>query len=225
MSDPADLEESLARECHLRLHTAREHLELSDTVEAQRAELERLHDALRDSLTTNHALNTTTTELRAELVARHADLEHFIRLLESAQNDAARAETAFWRADPVLRAVRRWRKPAPPPATPAAAPALPSLTARYHFYTSPYRLFREPSFTFRGWVRLDDNRPVLAVRSTLDGQAHLATTGLADAEAGGLYGFTVTVPLTPGHHTLAFDAQLADSAAWATFLALPLWAT
>lgn len=50
-------EEILARERRLRLQSAREHLELTDRVKAQEAEISRLHDTLRESLTHNHALN------------------------------------------------------------------------------------------------------------------------------------------------------------------------
>jgi hypothetical protein len=123
---------------------------------------------------------------------------------------------------------------APAPAALAAptVPARPEGAAfTYYLHTSPFRIYRGPAFTLRGWAWPDDGRPVTGVRANVDGRLFPGRLGIEEPEviarygpqpANPLPGFEVTFETPAGHHVLGLEAQLSGSE-WRTIICTTIW--
>jgi hypothetical protein len=195
----------------------------------------------------------TLREEKAALVKRgqeaSADLEALTRKLEDAARSleagaaaaaALRSElsaikgSAAWKLAAPIRAVARMFSPEAAPAAapragdPARANGAPFT---YYLYTSPFRIYREPSFTIKGWAWPTDGRAVTGIRANLDGRLFAGRHGLEEPEVIGRYGpqpfnplpgFEVTFDTPAGRHVLGIEAQLAGSE-WRTILCTTIW--
>ncbi len=192
-------------------------------------------------------------EERAALVKRgqeaSADLEALTRKLEALTRSLAdesraaaalRAElaairrSAAWKLGAPLRAVARMfspegaAAPAPRPDSPTRADG---AAFTYYLHTSPFRIYREPSFTIRGWAWPADGRAVTGIRANLDGRLFSGRHGLEEAEvvarygpqpANPLPGFEVTFDTPAGRHELGIEAQLSGGE-WRTIMCTTIW--
>jgi hypothetical protein len=195
----------------------------------------------------------TLREERAALVRRgqeaSADLEALTRKLEAltrsleveaAAAAALRSELAAikgsapWKLAAPLRAIARAFAPEGPPAASARAdePArADGADFTYYLHTSPFRIYRERSFTIRGWAWPADGRAVTAIRANVDGRLFAGRHGLEEPEVIARYGAQPSNPLpgfevafdTPaGRHVLGIEAQLAGSE-WRTIMCTTIW--
>jgi hypothetical protein len=210
----ARLAEAAAREGRFRLESVDDYLALQ-------AKLQQLRDTIGERGTYIHQLHLDQNAQRAELHAAQADLEAFAWLLQEAERARERAERrtplGFFRS---LFAPR------------AAAPArVPPGDFVYHLTTSPFRIYRTPEFTLRGWACPRDGRAVTAIRVRLDGREFAGKHGLPAPEAAGQHGpqknnpqpgFEVTFATPPGRHQLALEAQIERSE-WRSILVVPTW--
>jgi hypothetical protein len=185
-------------------------------------------------------------EERAALLKRQqesfADLEALTRKVEaeSARAEALDAElgrirgSATWRLGAPLRALGRFfgkGHPAGPPAP--AGPNAPAAGAvfTYYLHTSPFRIYRQPTFTLRGWAWPRDGQAICAVRANLDGRLFVGRIGIEEPEvieqhgpqaANPRPGFEVAFETPPGSHRLSLEAQLADSG-WRSIMTTTIW--
>jgi hypothetical protein len=185
-----------------------------------------------------HALRQEKAALQARAQQAAADAELLVRRLEAAEDRSAALERELAR----LRGSISWRLLAPvraafdavfgaPPAWGAPPPAVAAGSFTYFLHTSPFRVYREESFTLRGWAWPEDGRGVTGVRVRLDDQLAVGKHGLEEPEvaarhpnlpAGCRPGFEVTFPTPPGRHLLSLEAQL-DGAAWQSILRTSIW--
>ncbi len=181
-------------------------------------------------------------EERAELIKRQqesfADLEDLTRRLEAESARAAELEAALgevrgswaWRlAAPLRAAARAIRRKAPAPA--AGRAQVEGGVFTYYLHTSPFRIYRDPRFTLRGWAWPQDGRAVTAVRVCIDGRAFDGRHGLEEPEVVKRYGpqpsnprpgFEVTFETPAGRHSLSLEAQV-EGAAWRRIMATSIW--
>ena len=185
-----------------------------------------------------HALRQEKAALQARVQQASADTEVLVRRLEAAEDRSAVLEGELAR----VRGSVSWRMLAPvraafeavfaaAPAGRAAPPAVGGGAFTYFLHTSPFRVYREESFTLRGWAWPEDGRAVTGVRVRLDDQLAAAKHGLEEPEvlarhphlpAGCRPGFEVTFPTPPGRHLLSLEAQL-DGGAWQSILRTSIW--
>ena len=195
----------------------------------------------------------TLREERAALVKRgqeaSSDLEALTRKLEALSRDLGASQRKSAGLEAELKGIRMslaWRLSAPlraigrmfsPDGAPAAA-AEPAGHARaegaaftYYLHTSPFRIYRGPTFTLRGWAWPEDGGPVTGVRANVDGRLFPGRQGIAEPEvlarygpqpANPLPGFEVTFDTPPGRHLLSLEAQLAGSE-WRTIVCTTIW--
>jgi hypothetical protein len=185
-----------------------------------------------------HVLHEERAALRRREQESFADLELLVRKLEGAQARAAAAENALarlqgslaWRLTAPLRSLRPAWGGGPAPA--AAAPAVAGGVFTYYLHTSPFRIFREPRFTLRGWAWPEDGRPVTAVRVAVGSQTFIGRHGLPEPEVVARYGeqphnprpgFEVTFDTPPGEHPFSLEAQLGGEE-WRWILRTTIWA-
>jgi hypothetical protein len=178
-------------------------------------------------------------EERAALLKRQqesfADLENLTRKVEAEADRAAGLESEL-RA---LKGSRAWRLGRllggrPPVSSPGASghgSAVQGGVFTYYLHTSPFRIYREPTFTLRGWAWPADGRPVTAIRVDLDGRLFVGCTGIEEPEvierrgpqhANPRPGFEVTFETPPGRHRLSLEAQLGD-AEWRSIVTTTIW--
>jgi hypothetical protein len=173
-------------------------------------------------------------EERAALVKREqeafADLEVLTRKLEAERDRAAALEAEL----AGIRASWAWRLVAPK--KPLPAPAAPNAPAEggvftYYLHTSPFRIYRDPTFTLRGWAWPNDGRAVTAVRINLDGRLFVGRHGLEEPEvilrhgpqpANPRPGFEVAFETPSGSHSLSLEAQLGGSE-WRSIVRTTIW--
>jgi hypothetical protein len=171
-------------------------------------------------------------EERAALIRREqeasADLEILTRKIEEAEARIASLERELGEA---RAAPGRWGKPQAKPAGPAPRPALPGAPFTYYLHTSPFRIYRDPAFTLRGWAWPQDGRAVTAVRVDLDGALFPGRTGIEEPEVVARYGlqannprpgFEVTFATPAGRHTFSLEAQL-DLGEWRSVMRTTIW--
>jgi hypothetical protein len=182
-------------------------------------------------------------EERAALVRREqeafADLEAFTRKLEGEQSRAAALQGELdrirgswsWRLGAPLRAFGRLFSSRTSAAGPAANPPAEGGVFTYYLHTSPFRIYREPTFTLRGWAWPQDGRAVTAVRINLDGRMFVGRHGLEEPEvldrhgpqpANPRPGFEIAFETPPGRHLLSLEAQLGNSE-WRSILKTSIW--
>jgi hypothetical protein len=184
----------------------------------------------------------TLREERAALVKREqeasADLETLTRKLEAelARSSELAGQLAKIRRSWIWRlfmgggstAASHFPK-APPPAPSRAEVEGAPFT--YFLHTSPFRIYRERTFTLRGWAWPNDGRSVTAIRVNLEGRNFDGRTGLPEPEVIARYGpqaanpnpgFEVTFETTPGRRSLSLEAQLAGSD-WRSIMRTTIW--
>jgi hypothetical protein len=173
-------------------------------------------------------------EERAALIKREqeasGDLEFLTRKIESAD-----ARIASLQAQ-IEDARRPWWKrllgdgSAVSPAAPER-PGVAGAPFTYYLHTSPFRIYRAPAFTLRGWAWPEDGRPVTAVRVDIDGRHFMGRHGIEEPEVVARYGlkaanprpgFEVTFETPPGRHALSLEAQLGGSE-WRSIMRTTIW--
>lgn len=231
---PDPLADVARREAWFRLKTIEDLRALQTTLDEQRLKIDALNDELGARNTYIHDLHARRENFVRAVQAAHADLEHFARHLAAAEDErtAARAELARIKSAPGWWV---FKKLIPPPtaATPAVAAARP-LAFTYHLPVSPFRLYRKPSFTLRGWAFPADGRAVTALRARLGDREFIGRAGLEEPEVAQTHdlaatanprpGFEVTFATPAGRHELRLEAQL-ENRDWFEILATPIWST
>jgi hypothetical protein len=185
-------------------------------------------------------------EERAALVKREqesfADLESLTRKVEAESARAAALDlelgrirqSATWRLGAPLRALGRLfspGRPAQPPGPAGPIPPAEGAVFTYYLHTSPFRIYRQPTFTLRGWAWPRDGQAIRAVRVNLGGRLFVGRIGIEEPEvieqhgpqpANPRPGFEVAFETPPGGHLLSLEAQLADGA-WRSIMTTTIW--
>ncbi|HXN35779.1 MAG TPA: hypothetical protein VN877_06380 [Opitutaceae bacterium] len=186
----------------------------------------------------------TLREHRAALIKREqeafADLEELTRKLEAEGLVAAalaaeleRIKSSWaWRLGAPLRALEGAMSPSPRGAARGQESApVGAAVFTYYLHTSPFRIYREPSFTLRGWAWPQDGRAVTAVRVNLSGRVFEGRTGIEEPEVIARYGpqpanprpgFEVTFETPAGRQSLSLEAQVAGSE-WLWIMRTSIW--
>ncbi len=181
-------------------------------------------------------------EEQAALVRRQqeafADLELFTRMLEAEGQRSAALEAELgsirrslaWRLCAPLRAIGRHPAKGPPARAGGGSPAEGGVFT-YYLHTSPFRIYRDPTFTLRGWAWPQDGRAVTAVRIDLDGRLFVGRHGIEEPEVIERYGpqtanprpgFEVAFETPPGRHLLSLEAQVGGSE-WRSIMRTSIW--
>jgi hypothetical protein len=182
-----------------------------------------------------HTLRGEKADLVRQVQAAAADLETLTRKLEAATAHAAaiQAELDAVKASFSWRMARKFAAaptPAPAARTVENAPADGGIFT-YYLHTSPFRLYREASFTLRGWVWPEGGASVTGIRVNIDGRLFPGRIGIEEPEVIARYGpqpanpmpgFEVTFETPPGRHLLAIEAQVAN-AEWRTVMCTSIW--
>jgi hypothetical protein len=101
----------------------------------------------------------------------------------------------------------------------------------YYLHTSPFRIYRDKSFTLRGWAWPQDARAVTAIRVNLSGRNFDGRTGIPEPEVIARYGaqpanpnpgFEVTFDTPPGRQSLSLEAQLGGTD-WKSIMRTTIW--
>jgi hypothetical protein len=195
----------------------------------------------------------TLREERAALVKRgqeaSLDLEVLTRKVEGLSREleaearkgaALEAEiggiknSLSWKLAAPLRAIGRMFQGDPRPAAladPAGPAPAEGAVFTYYLHTSPFRIYRDSTFTLRGWAWPEDGRAVTGVRVNLDGRLFPGRLGIEEPEvlarygaqqANPLPGFEITFETPPGRHLLSLEAQVANSE-WRTIMCTTIW--
>jgi hypothetical protein len=189
-----------------------------------------------------HTLHQERAALRAREQESFGDLENLIRKLEAevARSAALEAELArvgrswSWRLTAPLRALGRALQPTSQP--PTMARIMDRLPVEgglftYYLHTSPFRIFRDETFTLRGWAWPQDGRALTAIRVNLSGRTFIGRTGIPEPEVISRYGnqpanpkpgFEITIETSPGRHTFSLEGQI-DSGEWLWIMKTSLW--
>jgi hypothetical protein len=184
-----------------------------------------------------HVLREELAGLLRRQQEAFADMELFTRMLEAEGQEKAALEVELegirrswlWRLCAPLRASGsspRAGSPVPPGGSPVKGGVF-----TYYLHTSPFRIYREPTFTLRGWAWPQDGRAVSAIRVDLDGRLFVGRHGLEEPEvierhgpqpANPRPGFEVTFETPPGRHLLSLEAQLEPSE-WRSIMKTSIW--
>jgi hypothetical protein len=199
-------------------------------------ESERLKAELSRLDATVHLLNAKFAQERMRVAQTHMDVEAFTFWLRDAERRIARLE----RASPAawlrrLRDLLTGRSPAFRRGSDAPRPdsrPVPSAHFRYFIRNSPFRVYREPTFTLEGWFFPENGAPVTGLRARVGSEVFFGTYGVEEPlvpEWHGvqpnnpLPGFKVIIDTPVGRHRLSLEAQLGGEPQWYSFLALPIW--
>jgi hypothetical protein len=193
----------------------------------------------------NTYLHTLRAEKAALVVRQHesfADLENLIRKIEAEEERSAVLEARLgamgrswsWRLTAPLRALGRVFTSGSSPSVLSRvmdrAPVEGGVFT-YHLHTSPFRIYREPSFTLRGWAWPQDGRAITGIRVNLSGRTFVGRRGIEEPEVVAKHGeqptnprpgFAVTFETPPGRQTLSLEAQL-DNAEWRWIVRTAIW--
>lgn len=173
--------------------------------------------------------------------AASADLETLVRKLEVETARVASLSdeleelkrTASWRLAAPFRwmartlGLSRRRRPRPDPSD----TGVPGGVFTYYLHTSPFRIYRDRSFTLRGWAWPEDGRSVTEIRVNVGGRLFVGRTGIAEPEVIARYGpqpsnplpgFEITFDTPPGSHLLSLEAQL-DGSEWRWIVKTTIW--
>ena len=186
----------------------------------------------------------TLREQLAALVKREqeasADIEELTRKLEAEGLVAAALAAELqrikgslaWRLGAPLRAAERALAPSPRGAArPPEGEPVGAAVFTYFLHTSPFRIYREPSSTLRGWAWPQDGRAVTAVRVNMSGRLFEGRTGIEEPEVIARYGpqpanprpgFEVAFETPPGRQSLSLEAQLGGTD-WRWILRTTIW--
>lgn len=185
---------------------------------------------------TVHTLNARLAQERMRVAQTHADVEAFTLWLQNAERRIARLERVspaawFRRLRDLIKgrssAVRR-NPDAPRP----DSHRVPSTRFRYFIRNSPFRVYREPTFTLEGWGFPESGAAVTGLRARVDSEVFLGTYGVEEAPVpewhgvqpnNPLPGFKIIIDTPLGRHRLSLEAQLGGDPQWYCFLALPIW--
>jgi hypothetical protein len=185
-----------------------------------------------------NTLRAEKTALAAQLQQARLDLESLVRRLEAESERAASLDSEInrvrasvsWRLLKPFRAVFSAVFGSPGAVSPASGTA-PGSVFTYYLHTSPFRLYREPSFTLRGWAWPEDGRAITAIRLNLDGECTPGRYGLEEPDVVARYGipkanprpgFEITFKTPPGRHFLSLEAQL-DGSEWRAIMKTSIW--
>ncbi|HEY4988328.1 MAG TPA: hypothetical protein VII09_00900 [Opitutaceae bacterium] len=193
----------------------------------------------------NTYLHTLRAERAALVVRQHesfADLENLVRKLEAEGERSAALEAQLgamcrswsWRLTSPLRSLARAFSAGASPSTLSRvmdrAPVEGGIFT-YFLHTSPFRVYRDASFTLRGWAWPQDGRAITGIRVNLSGRTFVGRRGLEEPEviakhgdqpANPRPGFEVTFETPPGKQTLSLEAQL-DGAEWRWIVRTSIW--
>jgi hypothetical protein len=179
-------------------------------------------------------------EERAALLKREqeafADLEYLTRKLEtetlrseSLESELRAAKDSLgWRLGALLGAGSSKRKAA---LANNGGSAVLGGEFTYYLHTSPFRIYRAPTFTLRGWAWPADGRAITAIRVDLDGRVFVGRTGIEEPEVIERHGpqannphpgFEVSFETPDGRHRLSLEAQLGGSE-WRSILTTTVW--
>ena len=78
--------------------------------------------------------------------------------------------------------------PRPADDPPISGEEVPGCAFTYYLHTSPFRIYREPQFTLRGWAWPEDGGSISAVRVVLAGRKFLGRLGIEEPEEIARYG-------------------------------------
>jgi hypothetical protein len=188
--------------------------------------------------------NTYLHTLREQLAAHRkreqefsAEMETLTRKLEA---ETGRADSLADQLGRIMRSLF-WRLHSPfiPSDLKRPFPARPQpegssvegAVFTYFLHTSPFRIYREPAFTLKGWAWPEDGRAVTAIRVNLDGRLYGGRVGIEEPEVVARYGpqaanprpgFEVAFETPPGRHSLSLEAQLGG-AEWRTVMRTTIW--
>jgi len=189
-----------------------------------------------------HTLHEERVALRRRQQESFADLEILIRKLEAEGERSALLEAELsrvgrslsWRMTAPLRAIGRMLAPSSQP--PTMARIMDRLPVEggvftYYLHTSPFRIYRESSFTLSGWAWPQDGRAITAIRVNLSGRTFIGRTGIEEPEVIARYGaqannpkpgFEITFETPPGRHALSLEAQI-DGGEWLWVVKTAIW--
>jgi hypothetical protein len=184
-----------------------------------------------------HTLREQLAALRKREQEFSAEMEVLTRKLESESDRAdslaahlARIKSSlFWR---IHACILPHKYMDPPTAAPEAkGPSVEGAVFIYFLHTSPFRIYRDPSFTLKGWAWPEDGWAVTAIRANIDERAFEGRVGLDEPEVIARYGpqpqnprpgFEVTFDTPPGRHSLSLEAQLAGTE-WRSVMRTTIW--
>ncbi len=185
---------------------------------------------------TIRVLNAKYALERMKVARAHADVETFAFWLRDSERRVERQKsgtfTERWRR---FRAQFRRRSPAAPdtgdPTAPDSGPVA-RVRFRYFIRNSPFRVYREATFTLEGWALPEDGATVTGLRARVDSAVFFGTYGVEEPlvpewhniQANNpLPGFKIIIDVPAGHHQLSLEAQLNGKSRWHSFLVLPIW--
>jgi hypothetical protein len=184
-----------------------------------------------------HTLREQLAALRKREQEFSADLEILTRKLEAegARADALAAQlgriksSLFWKLhSPFLP---RSLKETTPAAPSLEGPSAEGAAFTYYLHTSPFRIYREPAFTLRGWAWPQDGRAVTGIRVNLGGRLFDGRVGIEEPEVIARYGpqaanprpgFEITFETPAGRQSLGLEAQLAGTE-WRSIMRTTIW--
>lgn len=213
----AELDEITRREAAFRLKTVKdffhieaEHRQMKQKFEEQKAYIHQLHlerNALKEKL---HEARLDTENLSWKLHETERDASALRSLKQS----------FAWSF--VSGLAKRPR---------GLQAAVPAADFTYHLYESPYRVYRDKSFTLTGWLVPKDGRAVTGIRIRVDEKTYLGQHGREEPEVIAKLGsqpqnpkpgFSVTFDTPAGRHAWALEAQI-ENGDWFTVLLIPIW--
>jgi hypothetical protein len=184
-----------------------------------------------------HTLREQLAALRKRDQEFSADLEILTRKLEA---EGARANSLATQLDRIKHSLF-WRMHSPfiprdmkepPVAAPSSGgPGVEGAAFTYFLHTSPFRIYREPAFTLKGWAWPSDGRAVTAVRVNLSGRLFEGRIGIEEPEVIARYGpqpanprpgFEVAFETPAGRQSLSLEAQLGGSE-WRSIMRTTIW--
>jgi hypothetical protein len=184
-----------------------------------------------------HSLREQLAALRKREQEFSAEMEILTRKLEA---EGARADSLAAWLDRITHSLF-WRLHSPffprdlkaPPAAkpPVEGSSVEGAAFTYFLHTSPFRIYREPTFTLKGWAWPEDGRAITAVRMNVGGRLFEGRVGLEEPEviarygpqeANPLPGFEVTFETPAGRHALSLEAQLGGTE-WRSIMRTTIW--
>lgn len=177
-----------------------------------------------------HSLHEERALLTKRVQEASGDLEYLTRKLEASESKVSSLEAELEAVrGSLLRRLVGSRGPRPG----NLAQGMPAEGApfTYYLHTSPFRVYREPTFTLRGWAWPVDGRAVTGIRANIGGRRFGGRIGLEEPEVIARYGpqasnprpgFEVTFETPRGRHEFALEAQLGG-AEWRTIVTTPIW--